>query len=94
MSTQDMDQIRQRGIELLDRAKSDPAFVEQIKSDPRGTLAAAGLPANAVQEFMVGAQERGVPGLDEDEVAGYAAGNSCAITFGTCCGKTGVTALE
>jgi hypothetical protein len=94
MSTQDMDQIRDRGMELLDRAKNDPKFVEQIKADPRGTLTAAGLPASAVAEFLVGAQEHGVPGMEEEEVAGYAAGNSCAITFGTCCGRTSITGLE
>jgi hypothetical protein len=94
MSTQDTDQIRERGMELLNRAKSDPKFVEQIKADPQGALTAAGLPASAVAEFLVGAQEHGVPGMEEEEVAGYLAGNSCAITFGTCCGKTGITAVE
>ena len=92
MSTHEMDQIRQRGIELLERAKKDPQLVEQIKSDPQGTLTAAGLPASAVQEFLVGAQEHGVPGMEEEEVAGYLAGSSCGITFGTCCGRTGATA--
>ena len=92
MSNQELEQIRQRGIELLDRAKNDPQFVSQMKADPQGTLTAAGLPSSAVQEFLVGAQESGVPGMEEEEVAGYLASNSCSITFGTCCGRTGATA--
>ncbi|HMA33068.1 MAG TPA: hypothetical protein VKY74_01210 [Chloroflexia bacterium] len=54
---------RDKAMEIANRAKSDPTYMAQLKSDPEGTLTAAGLPEKAVVEFMV---EDGL-----GEVSGY-----------------------
>ena len=45
-------QNRDKAMEIASRAKSDPAYMEQLKQDPEGTLSAAGLPEKAIAEFM------------------------------------------
>ncbi|HEY8285617.1 MAG TPA: hypothetical protein VIJ28_14635 [Chloroflexota bacterium] len=64
MSTnQDIQGLRAKAETVIDRAKSDPAFREQLKADPTAAFEAAGIPSDAAQEL---AQESG------GEVRGYA----------------------
>ena len=51
---------RDKAREILTRMRSDPAFVKQLREDPRGTLAAAGMPADVLDEAVNGL------GLDAD----------------------------
>lgn len=53
MATPDeMQQLRQTMQVIVDRAKRDPAYRQQISDDPTGTLTAAGIPAKAVAEIV------------------------------------------
>jgi hypothetical protein len=63
MNPQDVQALRARAETVISRAKSDPAFREQLKADPTATFEAAGLPTDAAQEV---AQET------TGEVKGYA----------------------
>jgi hypothetical protein len=68
-SQQDVGQIRAQVTDLAVRAKTDSAFMQQLKADPRGALVAAGLPAGAVDDVL---HEEGV-----SDVTGYL---SCSFT--------------
>lgn len=57
----DIEQVRATAIALAERIKSDAAFRTEVEANPTGTLTAAGLPGQAVEEFMV----------EVSEVAGY-----------------------
>jgi hypothetical protein len=50
MSNQDIDQIRGQVNGVIERAKTDAKFLEQLKNDTAGTLRAAGLPEAAANE--------------------------------------------
>ncbi|MGH2410942.1 MAG: hypothetical protein ACRDGS_11325 [Chloroflexota bacterium] len=64
MSTnQDIQDLRAKAEKVIDRAKADPAFREQLKADPTAAFEAAGLPSDAAQE--VGREASGA------EVQGY-----------------------
>ncbi|HVC79197.1 MAG TPA: hypothetical protein VNL35_01685 [Chloroflexota bacterium] len=63
MNPQDIQELRAKAETVINRAKSDPAFREQLKADPTATFEAAGIPSDAAQEL---AQESG------GEVRGYA----------------------
>jgi len=64
MSTnQDIQGLRAKAETVINRAKSDPAFREQLKADPTAAFEAAGIPSDAAREL---AQESG------GEVRGYA----------------------
>jgi hypothetical protein len=65
MSTQDQTQLRDTAKGVVQRAINDPAFAEQLRSDPRATLLDAGMPEGYVDDFMV--NDLGM----EPEVAGY-----------------------
>ena len=49
----DVQQVRAKARELADRVQSDPTFRSQVESDPSGALTGAGLPARAVEEFVI-----------------------------------------
>jgi hypothetical protein len=74
MSTNSED-IRTKAREIVDRMKADPSFAAQVDQDPQGTLVAAGLPAQAVEDFTIEAAKSG-------EVQGY---RGCAITCESTC---------
>ncbi|HEY8285615.1 MAG TPA: hypothetical protein VIJ28_14625 [Chloroflexota bacterium] len=63
MNPQDIQELRAKAETVINRAKSDPAFREQLKADPTATFEAAGIPSDAAQEL---AQE------SDGEVRGYA----------------------
>ncbi len=66
-SPERLEQIRQTAIELADRAKSDTEFREKIHQNPVGTLTEAGLPREAIGNFL-----RETQIMDEfDDVEGY-----------------------
>ena len=71
MSNADIDvqQVRAKAKELADRVQSDPSFRSSVESDPSGALTAAGLPAKAVEEFVIDV------GITPD-VGGYRPGNA------------------
>jgi hypothetical protein len=77
MSTQDQTQLHQTAKGIVQRAINDPAFAEQLRSDPRTTLLGAGMPESAVDDFIT--NDLGM----EAEVAGY---GQCSMTciFVTC----------
>jgi hypothetical protein len=64
MSTFDTEQIRTQLNGVLERAKTDPTYLTQLKSNPGTTLTAAGLPNDAVG---AAADELGLG----DDVSGY-----------------------
>jgi hypothetical protein len=64
MSTLDMQAVRRQAQEIVDRAKADPAFEQQLKDDPDTTLVGLGFPEREIPDFL---QEQGL----QPEVAGY-----------------------
>jgi hypothetical protein len=57
---------RDKAREIMRRMQTDAGFVEQLRRDPHGTLAAAGMPADVLDEAADGL------GLGpEDEAAGH-----------------------
>jgi hypothetical protein len=46
------EQARAKGRELAKRIADDPDFRRQVEQDPAGALTGAGLPANAVVDFV------------------------------------------
>ena len=68
------DATRSTARELADRLKSDPNFRTQVEADPAGTLTGAGLPEQAVSDFL---NDTGI----QADVSGYArCADSCWIT--------------
>lgn len=63
---QQIEQARNRIKDFAREAKTDPNMVKQLRSDPVGTLTAAGVPQFAMGDFL---REEGI----EAEVGGYAA---------------------
>ena len=63
-------QARARVQEVVQRIKGDPNLARQAQTDPVGTLTGAGMPEEAIGDFL---REEGI----EAEVSGYAA---CTIT--------------
>jgi hypothetical protein len=61
----DLNTIRTQLNGVIERAKSDPAFLAQLKSDTVGTLQAAGIPHGAAGELS------DQMGFDGGEVSGY-----------------------
>jgi hypothetical protein len=55
---------RQKAREILARMRTDSGFIEQLQANPRGTLAAAGMPADVLDEAVSNLD------LDTDEVTG------------------------
>jgi hypothetical protein len=51
---------REKAREITARMRTDPNFIKQLQEDPRGTLAAAGMPADVLDEAVAGL------GLDAD----------------------------
>lgn len=72
MGQQDIAEARTTAKQLAHRLIDDESFAQQVKSDPTGALTAAGLPEEAVSDFM--RQFR----VESDEVSGYADG--CVLT--------------
>jgi hypothetical protein len=60
----DAQQMREKGLAILERLQSDSAFKQQVEQDPKGALSAAGIPDRAVEDFM---REASVAG----DVQGY-----------------------
>jgi hypothetical protein len=67
MSTEfDLQDVRRKAQEIVERAKADPALEDQLKNDPDGTLLGLGFPEREIPDFL---QEQGL----QPEVAGYIA---------------------
>jgi len=60
----ELEQLRMKARQLAERARTDPAFKEQIQQDPVQTLTAEGLPEATIPEFLHAA--------DLADVVGYA----------------------
>lgn len=68
------DAARAKARDLADRLKSDPAFRRQVESDPSAALTGAGLPENAVGDFL---NDTGI----QADVSGFRnCRDSCIIT--------------
>ncbi len=74
-------QVRDTANQLIERMRNDSSFVDQLKANPTGTLTAAGLPQNAVGDFM---HEAGIPA--EGEVGGYMMCSETCISESVRCG--------
>lgn len=66
-SQQEIEQARSNANEIAHRLIDDAAFREQVRENPTATLTAAGLPEEAVTDFL---REFNVP-RDQDDVTGY-----------------------
>lgn len=75
MSTMNSEEIRAKARTIVNRMKTDPGFAAGVAQDPHATLVAAGLPAQAVEDFTIEAAKSG-------EVQGY---RGCAVTCETTC---------
>ncbi|MFW6074700.1 MAG: hypothetical protein ACOC9Y_03840 [Chloroflexota bacterium] len=64
----EMELARSRVEEVAHRLIDDPAFREQIRESPRGTLREIGLPEEAITDFL---REFHVPQVDGPEVTGF-----------------------
>lgn len=71
-------EVREKAQQILRRIESDPAFRQQVEEAPEEALTGAGLPADAVEDFL---RESG-----SGEVAGY---RGCTSTCGFTCLWTG-----
>jgi hypothetical protein len=65
MTTHSAEQVRAIAKDVAKRAQSDPAYMEQLETDPVGTLSAAGMPSGGVVEWLIENTE------NEDDVSGY-----------------------
>ena len=54
MTNTQRDAARAKAGELLARMRTDPEFIQQLRADPRATLAAAGMPADVLDEAVEG----------------------------------------
>jgi hypothetical protein len=61
---QSIEQAREAATKIASRISADPEFRAQVVNDPENTLVAAGLPAEAVADFL--AEEK-----PSSEVSGY-----------------------
>ncbi len=75
MSASYSEQVRAIACRLAEQARKNPVFKEQILQDPQGTLTAAGLPEQAVADFL---RETGL-----GDVSGYMMGPlvQCGLTL-------------
>lgn len=64
MSSSHQERVRQKALEIAERASRDPAFMERLRNDPEETLLEAGLPEMAVGDYI---REAGLTA----EVGGY-----------------------
>jgi len=65
MSTEiDVEAVRSTARGIVDRAKAEPEFLQQLKDDPERVLVESGLHQRAIADFM---SEQGL----EPEVRGY-----------------------
>jgi hypothetical protein len=94
----DVEQARQKASEIIDRLSNDPQFAVSLRNDPTGTLRGAGLPDQAIGEFMDQVRARTLIGA-EAEVSGYVCSflsiiSSPPLSYRTSgCGETVVTVL-
>ena len=70
MESSQRDKAREKAREILGRMKSDPGFIQQLRDDPRATLAAAGMPADVLDEAVDSL------GLGPEEAIGHARATS------------------
>jgi len=64
----DVQAARSTAQSVVDRAKADAGFLQELRDDPERVLVEAGLPNRAIDEFM---SEQGL----EPEVVGYFPGH-------------------
>jgi len=66
----DVEAVRSTARSIVDRAKADPDFLQQLKDDPEGVLLEAGLHERALADFMaeqgLEPQVQGYRGFDDD----------------------------
>jgi len=60
----DVEAVRSTARSIVDRAKADPDFLQQLKDNPEGVLVESGLHERAIADFM---SEQGL----EPQVRGY-----------------------
>jgi len=79
---QDFAQVKAKVNEIAARAKANPAYLQELRANPRQMLLAAGLPDGAVDDVL---REEGV-----GDVQGYMkcwltcmTTNSCSLTVST-----------
>lgn len=70
-------EVREKAEDIIRRLETDPSFREEVESNPEEALTGAGLPANAVEDFL----------RESGELVGRLA-VSCGVTCGVSCIKT------
>jgi hypothetical protein len=77
--SEEIEAIRAKASTIAARIKAEPAFKAQLEQDPENTLLGAGLPANAIPDFLAEVQSElvGVQGYMECSI-------TCAVTSSTC----------
>ena len=80
MSSDQIQQLREKAQAIVHRAQNDAAFSERLKTDPESTLRAEGLPDEAIGDFAREAQL--------GEVGGYARADCTFTCLITSCGVT------
>lgn len=73
MNQAEVAEARTKATDIVQRAQQDPAFKEQLKDNPVGTLTDAGIPEPAVQDLI---SELGV----SPEVSGYQLSDECWVS--------------
>jgi hypothetical protein len=77
--SESIEQVRAKAAVIVARMKADGAFKAQIEQHPEETLVAAGLPANAVSDFLAELQ------AETSEVSGYLAVDCSYTCTSTSC---------
>jgi hypothetical protein len=64
--SESIERVREQAATITSRLNRDAAFKAQVVNNPEATLVAAGLPAEAVPDFL-----RESPHLSSNDVSGY-----------------------
>lgn len=83
--SESIEYIREKASAILTRMKADPEFKKQVEQNPESTLVSAGLPADAVIDFLEETQ------LGASDVQGYMVGGGCTATCNNSCVSTSCT---
>jgi hypothetical protein len=52
MSEQEMEQARAKVMQVLEHARRDPTYAQQVKADPAAALRAAGVPESMASKVV------------------------------------------
>jgi hypothetical protein len=81
-----LEKVRQNAQDILERARNDEAFLQELKDDPQAAISAAGFPEDGAFDF---GRELG----QENDVQGYMLCDryTCLVTL---CGYVPLTTVQ